>query len=213
MNNFFVSPHEAQILSINNDFSDFITCSSPQTRDKVILLIDTEAQISVIKRSTLLNHIGYDENEIISMKGITHERQQSLGSIQLILIFEHLSITHKFHVVPDNFPIPTHAILGKDFSKRHHCIIDYSDMTYTVQPKGLAPAKIQIKNEVLSGLSVVPARSETFKLFRINSTEFPCIIQKQEIAENIVIPTTIAHKPESWVRVLNISDEMICPII
>lgn len=142
------------------------------------------------------------------MKGITNERPQSLGSVVLTLVFEHLSIPHKFHVVDDDFPIPTHGILGKDFIRLHECILNYSDMTFTMQPKGCTPTKIPIRNEILNGLSAVPPRSETFKLFRITSDKFPCVVQRQEIAENIFVPTTIVHKPESWIRVLNISNDM-----
>lgn len=170
------------------------------------MLIDTEVEISIIKISTLLDKFSFNKNDTILMKGITNERQRSLGSLNLILIFEHLSIEHKFHIVTDNFPIPTHGILGKDFAKRHKCLIDYSDMSFTIRPTGLTPAKIQIKSELLKGLTVVPPRSETFKLFRIQSTSFPCIVPKQEISKDVLIPTTIAYGTECWIRVLNMSN-------
>lgn len=140
------------------------------------------------------------------MKGITEQRQKSIGSINLNLIFKHLSIEHKIYIVSDDFPMPCHGILGRDFAKRHKCLIDYSEMTFTVRPEGLTPATISIQNELLHGLTVVPPRSETFKLFHFENSKFPCIIQKQEIAENIFVPTTIIHQPESWIRVLNISN-------
>lgn len=75
------------------------------------------------------------------MKGITNEKIESLGSCNITLIFQHISLTHKIHVVNDNFQIPSHGILGKDFLKRFSCIVDHGEMTLTVSPKGIPPAK------------------------------------------------------------------------
>lgn len=84
-----------------------------------MFLIDTEADISILKVSHLIGGTKYDKNDIISMKGITEERQKSVGAINLNLIFNNLSIEHRVHLVTDNFPIPCHGIIGKDFLKRH----------------------------------------------------------------------------------------------
>lgn len=109
------------------------------------------------------------------MKGITSEYQNSLGSTTLTLIFRHLSIEHKIHIVPDIFQIPAHGIIGKDFIKRNKCLLDFDQMTFTVRPKNEHSVKIDIQSEIIRGLSAVPARSETFKMFRIKSTQFPCV--------------------------------------
>lgn len=65
-----------------------------------------------------------------------------------------------------------------------------------------------IHAEIIRGLSALPARSETFKMFRIKSESFRCVIQSQEIAINVFVPTTIAQKQECWLRVSNTSDEI-----
>lgn len=144
-----------------------------------------------------------NRNEIVAMKVITQERQYSIGSVEIILIFEHLSIEHKIHVVRDDFPMPSHGIIGKDFLKAYSCGFDYFDMTFTVRPENSVPAKIPIQCEILNGLSVLPPRSETFKLFKIKSNKFPCIVERQEVAKDVFIPTTVIHSRESWIRVLN----------
>lgn len=172
--------------------SDFISISNPQADRNLLLLLDTEAHITILKRSMLNKNIKLNTNEIISMKGITDERCLSLGSVSIILIFEHLSIAHKIHVVQDDFQIPAHGILGKDFIKLQKCQIDYGEMTFTVRPKGQTPATISIRAEIIRGLSALPPSSETFKIFRIKSREFPCVIPSQTIKENVYIPTTIA---------------------
>lgn len=198
-----------QILSINNEMTDLISVSSPQADKNLLLLIDTEAQISVMKKSMLKKELSIDTNDIISLKGITDEIQLSLGSVDIILIFEHLSIRHKVHVVPDDFQIPAHGILGKDFLKIHKCLIDYNSMTLTVRQMGQQSARISIQAELLRGLSALPARSETFKMFRLKSKSYPCIsYPAQEVAEHIFVPSTIAISEECWIRVLNVSDKI-----
>lgn len=194
-------------MAISNDFSDFITITSPSAKQNIILLIDTQADISIIKLSSLLGNIYYNKTDIISMKGITEERLESLGSVMMNVIFENLSIEHKFYVVADNFPIPSHGILGREFTKKHSCIIDYGNMTFTVQPANVQPVSIPITAEIIKGLSVVPPRAETFKMFKIKYQNYPCILERQEIAENIFIPTTIIHSEEAWIRVLNTSNK------
>lgn len=196
-----------QILSLNNEMSDFISVSSPQSRKNLLLLIDTEAQISILKQSLLNENVKIDTNDIISIKGITDERQSSLGSVKLTFIFKHLSIVHKVHVVPNNFQIPAHGIIGKDFLKINKCQINYDNMTLTVKPSKSSQVTIDIRAELMRGLSVLPPKSETFKLFRIKSQNFPCVIETQELSRDIFTPTSIAYQPETWLRVLNTSEE------
>lgn len=143
------------------------------------------------------------------MKGITDEKQRSVGSINVSLIFQHLSIEHKLHLVSDNFPIPCHGIIGKDFLRRHKCLIDYCDMKLTVRTPGLTPAQFDIQHEPLKGTAVVPARSETFKMFHIKADKFPCVVESREVDRNVFIPTTIVHEPRAWIRVLNVNIQPI----
>lgn len=141
------------------------------------------------------------------MRGITNERTLSLGSVNINFIFSHLSLEHKIHVVPDDFPMPANGILGRDFIKRFHCLIDYGDMTFTIRPNGVPSVKTQIFSEIAPNTAVAPPNSETFKLFHINSTSFPCVIERQEIASHVFIPNTIAHSGECWIRVLNTNND------
>lgn len=43
--------------------------------------------------------------------------------------FGSISITFTFHVVPNEFNIPSDGIIGRDFNKYFNCKIDYADMT------------------------------------------------------------------------------------
>lgn len=109
--------------------------SSATTRI-VILLVDSQADISIIKISALKQNNKIKYNDIIFMKGITSERQKSLGSVILDIKIQNYAIDHKFYVVSDDFPMPSDGILGKEFLKKHRCVLNYEQMTFSCKPIG-----------------------------------------------------------------------------
>lgn len=65
--------------------------------------------------------------------GITDEIIQSFGTVSIDIFFHEIILSHKFHVVPDDFNIPSDGIIGKDFNRRFKCVIDYGDMIFTIR--------------------------------------------------------------------------------
>lgn len=142
------------------------------------------------------------------MTGISKDPIFSLGSFDLTITIQNVNFKHKFHIVTDDFLIPSNGIIGKDFLKRFNCLIDYGEMTFTIRKTDTIPVQIPIKSELIHGVSVLPQRCETFRIFHIKSTKFPCVIETQEIDENVVVPMSIVHQPEVCLRVLNTNDEI-----
>lgn len=167
-----------------------------------LFLIDTEASVSLIKIGSISNNIAYNKNDIIKLVGIAKTPILSIGSFNLKFTEQNVDFEHKFHLVPDDFLIPSNGIIGKDFIKRFKCLIDYGEMKIMIR-KPNACVTISIQSELLTGVSPLPPRSETFKIFYIKSEQFPCVIQAQELEEGIVVPTTIAYEEKTWIRVLN----------
>lgn len=139
------------------------------------------------------------------VKGVTKESIESLGIITLFLIIDNVHIEHKFHLFDDNLNIPTDGILGKDFLKSHQCLIDYGDMSFTIRTPD-CDLKLKINTEMDNGDIYIPPRAEIFRLCHIKSKTFPVVIKNQEIGPQILIPTTIAYEPKTWIRVLNVSE-------
>lgn len=188
---------------MNNDLSDFVTASCPQTSHNLLFLVDTQADISIIKKSALNKNTRFNQTNKITMKGITSKRQKSLGSTKLNLILE-----QELHIVDNDFPLPCHGILGKDFVKTTKSIIDYGNMTITLtNPNSNETVEIDIRTEVCDGRSILPLRSETFKMFHINTTKFPCVIETLEIERGVLIPTTVVYERNSLIRVLNVTED------
>lgn len=142
------------------------------------------------------------------MVGITKNPIFSLGSFDMKIIEQNVEFEHKFHLVSDDFLIPSNGIIGKDFIKRFKCLIDYGEMTFTIRKQKYMPVVLPIKSELINGVSALPARCETFRIFHIKSKKFPCLIEAQEVEENVLVPTTVVHQPEASLRVLNANDDM-----
>lgn len=169
-------------------------------------MADTQADISVIKLSALTKNFTYDPTETITVRGVTKDSIYSLGTVCLRLKIDNFSIEHKFHLFDDSLNIPTDGILGKDFLKAHRCNIDYDSMTCTIRSPN-QELHLQIHSELENGDIFIPPRAEIFKLFKIKANSFPVVIKNQEIGPQVFIPTTIAYAPQTWIRVLNISED------
>lgn len=95
-------------------------------------LCDTQADISVIKESSIKNKMDIDTSETIRIKGVTNDPIESYGTVWLKIYFNDCVIEHLFHVVPDSFNIPADGIIGKDFNRCFRCKIDYDDMSLMI---------------------------------------------------------------------------------
>ena len=73
-----------------------------------------------------------DREQSCSFSSITNEKIESIGITEINFnIFEKES-KYKFHIVDENFPIPTDGILGRDFFTKFLCKIDYETFTITL---------------------------------------------------------------------------------
>ncbi|KAL4134683.1 hypothetical protein QTP88_006409 [Uroleucon formosanum] len=103
-----------------------ITLEIPQClTNSIKLLIDTGSDLNMIKLSTLRNEIMVDETQSYQLKGINEYLVRTLGSVNLNLNLGTETLTTKFQVVHDDFPIPHEGILGSPFLAENCIAIDY----------------------------------------------------------------------------------------
>lgn len=141
-------------------------------------LADTQADISIIKISALSHNFNYNASEIIRIKGITSSSIKSLGTVLMNLIIDNIAIEHKFHLVTDEMAIPTDGIIGKDFIKMHKCKLDYETMLFKIHLP-FAELEIPMTYGITNDSTIIPARSEVYRMFKVKSSEFPCIIESR----------------------------------
>ena len=114
--------YESHRFSVNqcesNVKSDLDTISlSIDSRDarKQKFLIDTAAEISIIRSSSLTPGVNYQFHEGVDIKGISNTVMRTEGTVELKLFTETHVKTHTFHVLGKESEMQYDAILGKDF--------------------------------------------------------------------------------------------------
>lgn len=96
---------------------DYVNVNAFNCKNNLNLLHDNQADICLIKLNTIMDETTIDKSDIINVIGITETPITAIGSFHVELIFDDLTITHPFYVVPNNINVPTDGILGKDFLK------------------------------------------------------------------------------------------------
>lgn len=196
------------IFSFNLNYSDYVTINTNASNHSLTQLCDTQADISVIKQSSIQNNLSIDESEIIGIKGVTNDIIQSIGTILLNIYFDEHVIEHLFHVVPDSYNIPADGILGKDFNKNFKCKIDYEDMTLTIRTDNFNII-VKIQSEPRENKVALPAWCRTFRIFSIKNFSNNCLIPAQQIAPGVYIPNTLAYESKVKIPVLNTNEHMM----
>lgn len=140
---------------MENSLSDYVSLKTNTSHNNILFLIDTEASVSVIKIGSISGNIVYNKNDIIKLTGIAKTPIFSIGSFNLKIVVQNIEFEHKFHLVANDFLIPSNGIIGKDFIKRFKCLIDYGQMSITIRKSNDEFVKVAIESEILDGVSTV----------------------------------------------------------
>lgn len=89
--------------------------------EEIVLLVNTGADISLCKRSKINQGQLVDRQSAIKIKGVTEGLASSIGTTETQLFVQNYALNHTFHIVDENFPIPSDGILGRDFITKYQC--------------------------------------------------------------------------------------------
>lgn len=169
-------------------------------------LVDTQADISVIKISSLTVSSIIRSDNIINIIGVTDGSVKSLGTIQtqLLLGDNEYPVDLEFTVVPANFPIPVDGIIGKDFIKAHNCLLDYKQYTFSITVDDKTFNVPIHSNDQLSNYHLLPARCEVIRHFNLQcDSKHDQVILHQEIHPGVFISNAIVDPKSCFLRILN----------
>lgn len=171
----------------------------------LILLVDTGADISVIKTGQVGN-TSINLNDITSLHGIGAGITYTLGKVITELRIKNLLVKHEFHVVSDEFPIPSDGILGLDFIRKYNCMLDYqTDQDWLILRPSDYPGDITVPmldSPSINSISI-PARSEVIRVIGIQNSDKDILIPNQELQDGIFVANTIATSTKPLVRIVN----------
>lgn len=185
-------------------YNDFVNIANNASSKNSTFFIDTQADISVFKLSSLHQNLPINTSNIIRIKGITNDAISSLGTAHIDLYLDNHVLSHKFHIVPDNFNINTDGIIGKDFLSQYNCSLDYQQMIFTINDPNFSNI-LKISSGPDSSSFIIPPRCEVIRKFQIDSQD-DCVVDNHEIAEGVFAARTIVKPHSAYIRVMNTSD-------
>lgn len=110
---------------MNLDYADYIKVNLGNSKTANHFLIDSQADVSIIKLNSLTENQTIGKSEIIQIFGVIKTPIESLGFIYAQINLGKVTITHKLHIIPNEFNIPSDGMMGKDFIKLYECVLDY----------------------------------------------------------------------------------------
>ncbi|KAF0695540.1 Uncharacterized protein FWK35_00037800, partial [Aphis craccivora] len=118
---------------VTNFEEEHIICSSHDFDPQHIkLLIDSGAEMNLIKLSALNGQVIVNECEKRTIKGINETPIFTIGTIVTTMQINGVGVLVKFDVVFDDFPINESGIIGRNFLKQNKVIMDYNQNTLTI---------------------------------------------------------------------------------
>lgn len=195
------------IFSFKPNCADFVIFDCSASDNKLIFLLDTGAEISIIKEQCLKPDIEINDSCIINIRSVTDNIIRSFGIVNNELISHDFSVFHQFHVVPNNFNIPADGIIGKDFIKFHECILNYRNMKCFFELNERM-VSMQIVDGPSDDILVLPARAEVFRTFVLSKYDQPQFINNYELAPGVFIANSIAKSQFPILKVINTTSEI-----
>lgn len=194
---------------VAEDFVE-IQCTSSDNRTK--FLVDTQAEVSLIKISSLADDAIINKSNIINIFGVTEGIVKSLGTIHTLLLvgYSDVEIETEFIVVPSDFPIPVDGILGKDFIKLHRCSLNYNNFNFVIRFRGETFNVPIIDNRETARCHRISGRCEVIKQFRLNShSTDDQVVENTEIHPGIFIARCIVNPQKCFLRILNTTNQIV----
>lgn len=146
--------------------------NSPDTIQSIKILIDTQADVSIIKSNCLRSLDRINSNDLASITGITKDPILSVGSIVLNFQINGVNFTHKCFVMSPEVNIPAPALFGKDFTD-FRTIIDSINMKMHVLTTNNHMVTIELERDSCKAQNLVHAINTNPSTVDILSKNFP----------------------------------------
>ena len=100
--------------------------------DDLLFLIDTGADISLLKGNKLIGTTEYDPEKKVKVKCVDGSPMENHGVLEARVEIGNSSIVHEFQLVNKQVDIPCDGILSRDFLKRAKAKVCYESRAITL---------------------------------------------------------------------------------
>jgi hypothetical protein len=169
-------------------------------------LVDTGADISLLKGNKLIRTTEYDPEKKVKVKCVDGSPMQTHGTVVARIELKNSSIPHEFQLVNKQVDIPCDGILGRDFLQRVKAKICYE--TRTVELNGESCVMVGKGKESEAGKIKVkptefiklPPRAECVVKLPVSPGSPPVgAIDKCEIQERVLTAASLTKVTDGYV--------------
>lgn len=172
-----------------------------------MFLVDTGAEISLLKVAKLIGSTPMDDKNICTLTGISDTGINTLGSVNANIQINDSQLIHEFQLITDDIAIPTDGILGRDFLTKYHCNIDY-DTWLLSGTVGSEKFEFEIIDN-LEGNIYVPPRCEAFRKINLPDVKSVYLIKSHQTERGVFVANSIVDKNFPYVKILNTTNKTV----
>jgi len=165
--------------------------------EKLKFLIDTGAEISIVKGASLNPGFNYEPTKGINVRGISNALLKTEGTVILKIFTPTHETTHTFHIMGDGFDCQYDGILGQDFWTDKRATINYCDRTIT-----MGEVLINFDNEtnkVVNETHRLTLKTRTENIVRLpTKSRGHGIISKREIVPGVYLAESLTREVDGF---------------
>ncbi|KAK2578538.1 hypothetical protein KPH14_012027 [Odynerus spinipes] len=152
-------------------------------KQRAEFLVDTGADISLVKENEIVPEAHRNFNKTINLKGITSEITSTIAEIPI----EINKNMHNLHIVAENFPIKENGILGSDFLEKEQATLSYPSNSLEISKGTVLPFKQDTITIPPRTASVIPVQIQNSENFEIG------ILKDLSPAEGVFVGRALAE--------------------
>ena len=165
-------------------------------KGKLKLLVDTGADVSLIKANMIDAEATYNPENAITLQGINSNNIRSFGTVKCNVQFKDAVLEHEFHLAPKSLNIRYDGINGTDFFEAYNITICYRTKTLKYKNKTIPFESYEGKGNSINKSEkleiAIPARST--KIVKIPVSENSPkegILEKCELRPGVFLAETL----------------------
>ena len=198
----------SKIYTLKLNLGVFIKLKNLYTKQTLTLLVDTGADICLVKKAFVSKDTPINNNIFTNLCGIGEGKTKTIGLTNLELQTENVVFTFQFHVVNNNFPIYCDGIIGSNFLSEFNCKIDFckNNELLLIRPNNFQHLSIPIHHTYTPNTILIPERPQVVRKINFN-TNNQLLVPTQEISPGVFVANTLVSGDNAYIQILNCNNE------
>lgn len=192
------------VYNCNINYLNFATLKIETCDKPVILIVDTGADVSIIKENTLKYDTDIYVNQNCIINGVTDGKLQTIGCTYTNVILNNFKIPHTFQAATKDFPIFADGILGRDFLVKYGWNICLRTWLLTFEYNN-EKLEIPIQDKYEENF-IIPPRCQIKKQIKLIKVTEESVILSKEIKSGVFYSNALVGPEKQYVNIMNVND-------